>query len=295
MGREAMHEIPQADALTTGELRSLQTLHEGLPHAFAVALSTLLRNPVEVRLAAIDQLPYGKFVHSLEDPTYFSVLKAEPLGDRVLLDIELAILYPILDRLLGGHADDPPPRRPPSDLELPLAARIVRVFLKDLQDAWQNVLPLQFEVLQVGSHPRLLRVLPSDESVVLLNFALTIGNRQGAMRLCFPCRAIRQIADQSAARGRLQPSSVPESDGSPTQDAEGSSPGVEVIVTLASTSIAAGDIDGLRVGDIILTETAADTPAAVSIDGEPKCRGKPAASQGRKAVVLSLPGLDAPS
>ena len=296
MGREAMHELPQADALSASELRSLQTLHEGLPHAFAAALSTLLRNPVEVRLAAIDQLPYGKFVHSLEDPSYFSVLNAEPLGDRAMLDIELAILYPLLDRLLGGHADDPPPRRPPSDLELPLAARIVRVFLKDLQDAWQNVLPLQFEVLQVGSHPRLLRVLPSDETVVLLNFALTVGDRQGAMRLCFPCRAIRQIADKSAARSRLPPSSAIESEESATQDVENRVPGADVIITLASTSIAAGDLDGLHVGDIILTETAADTPAEVSIDGEPRFRGKPAASEGRKAVVLSsLPAPDAGS
>ncbi len=295
MGREAMRDIPQSNALSAGELRSLQTLHEGLPAAFGAALSTLLRNPVEVRLAGVDQLSYGKFVHSLEDPTYFSVLKAESLGDRVMLDIELAILYPILDRLLGGHADDPPPRRPPSDLELPLAARIVRVFLKNLQDAWQNVLPLQFEVLQVGGHPRLLRVLPSDETVVLVTFALAIGNRQGTMRICLPCRAIRQIADKLSGRGQMQQSSAVEPEEGPTKDADGSNPGAEVTVTLASTLIDASELGSLRVGDIIVTETAADSPAVASIDGEPRFQGKVAASQGRKAVVLSLPGSDAPS
>ncbi len=212
-----------------------------------------------------------------------------------MLDVELAILYPILDRLLGGHGDDPPPRRPPTDIELPLAGRIVRLFLKDLHEAWRGVLPLRFEVLQVGSHPRLLRVLPSDETVVLVSFALTIGNRQGMMRLCLPCRAIRRIADKLTARCRMQPSSTSVSGEGSTNDAADCSLGVEVAVALASTSIAASELAGLCVGDVIVTETAADSPAVVSIDGQPRFGGKPGACQGRKAVVLSPPDPDAGS
>ena len=128
MGREAIRDISAVGVLVTaGDLRSLQTLHEGLAGVFGAALSAMLRSPVEVSLAGVDQLAYGKFVHGLEDPSCFNVLKAEPLGDRLMLDVELAILYPMLDRLLGGgHDDEPSPRRPPSDIELPLAARIVR-------------------------------------------------------------------------------------------------------------------------------------------------------------------------
>ena len=131
--------------------------------------------------------------------------------------------------------------------------------------------------------------------IVLVSFVLAIGNRQGTMRLCFPCRAIRPVVDKLTGRGRLQPHSAIETEGNPTQDAEAGSPGAEVIVTLASTSIAVNDLGSLRVGDIILTETPADSLSVVSIDGDSKFRAKPAACQGRKAVVLSLPGSDAPS
>ena len=257
-----------------------------------MALSTVLRNPVEVSLAGVDQLAYGKFVHGLEDPSYFSVLKAEPLGDRVMLDIELAILYPMLDRLLGGHADDPPPRRPPSDIELPLAGRIVRVFLKDLQEAWQGVLPLRFEVLQVGSHPRLLRVLPSDETVVLVSFALTIGNRQGMMRLCLPCRAIRQIADKLTARGRMEPSAaVAQERARPMMP-----------------TTAARRRGGRHAGNHVDCRKRTRRPprrrhhrhgdrcrhSGGRIDRRPtQISRQPGASQGRKAVVLSPPDPDA--
>jgi flagellar motor switch protein FliM len=293
MGRESTPDVSQPDALSAGELRWLQTLHEGLPRTVAAALSTILRNPVDVRLAGVDQLTYGKFVHGLEDPSYYNVLNAEPLGDRVMLDVELAILYPMLDCLLGGRADAAPPRRPPSDIELPLAGRIVRVVLKELHDAWQSVVPLRFEVLQIGSHPRLLRVLPADETVVLVSLAMTIGNRQGMMRLCLPSRAIRQIADRLAGKNRSEPSSAAEAGEASAERAGRGNRSAEVVVALATTSIAASELGILRVGDIIVTETAVDSPAVVSIDGVTKFRGKPGASQGRKAVALSLPAPNA--
>jgi flagellar motor switch protein FliM len=204
------------------------------------------------------------------------------------LDVELAILYAILDRMLGGRGDAPPPRRAPSDIELPLAARIVRVFLTSLREAWQNILPLQFETLQVGSHPRLIRVLPADETVAVVGFALTIGNRQGMMRLCLPCRALRQIADKLSG-GRTEPSAATESEeGASERDGAGKT-GAEVTVTLATTSITRSELRSLRVGDIILTETPADAPAIVSIDGVARFHAKPGASAGRKAAAISDP------
>ena len=47
---------------------------------------------------------------------------------------------------------------------------------------------------------------------------------------------------------------------------------------MATSSIAAGDLRSLRVGDIIATETDAASAAIVSIDGKPKFRAKPGAA-----------------
>jgi len=272
MGREATCGFPRSQSVTAKDFHLLQRQHEGMAGVLGTVLSEVLRSPVEASLAGVEQFAYGKFVHGLSSPSYFSVLKAEPLSDCLLLDVELAILYPMLDRMLGGgHEHEPPPRRALSDVELPLAARIVRVFLESLRQAWQSALPMRFEVLQVESQPRRLRALPSEETVAIVAFALTIGDQHGMMRLCVPCRAIRQIGD------KLVDSRTQEDDNSLA----------EVVVALATSSIAAGDLRNLRVGDIIATETDADSAAIASIDGEPKFRVKPGAYDGRKAVVLS--------
>ena len=83
-------------------MRALQTLHEGFGRNFGAALSALLRSIVEVKLTSVDQLTYSEFVFSLENPSCFNLLKAEPLEGNLILDINPSILYPIIDRLLGG-------------------------------------------------------------------------------------------------------------------------------------------------------------------------------------------------
>ena len=53
-------------------------------------------------------MTYSEFVFSLENPTCFNLLRAEPLEGNLILDINPSILYPIIDRLLGGGREARP-------------------------------------------------------------------------------------------------------------------------------------------------------------------------------------------
>jgi flagellar motor switch protein FliM len=271
------------NSVDSAELRSLRALHERAGDQFAGALSAMLRCPIEVALIGFEPVAYGRFVQSLESPSCFHVLKAEPLADRMMLDIDPAILYPMLDRMLGGGQEDgPPPRRAPSDIELPLVARIVRLFLDELHAAWLPSLDLTFDVLQVESHPRFLRVLPSDEPVVAAGFRMKVGQWCGMMRLCLPCRAIQEIRAKQADAEKYEAAAERDSEQGDSQ--------LEMRVTLAETTLTADELRGLRVGDIIVTETDADAPVSVSVGEEmqgPHFLARVGACRGRKAVRIS--------
>ena len=266
----------QMQSLGPQQLRRLQTLHEGLALDFGAALSVLLRTPADVSLTGVDQLTYGQFVCNLETPACFYLLKADPWDDRLMLDIEPSILHPMIDRLLGGGGEDePPPNRPLTEVELCLAARIVRLFLEECRRAWSSVVDLKLDVLQVESNPRLLRVLPADEGVILVGFELTVGELPGMMRFCLPCRAIESVGDKL----------LPENPAPINRPVSSSL--AEVRATLAETPITAAELADLRVGDIIATETAVDSPAVVSVQGVSKFRAKPGVYQGHRAVRLT--------
>lgn len=258
-----------------GDLRALRGIHEALARRFGTALSNLLRIPAEARLVGVDPMAYGHFVSRVEPPACFYVLAAEPLDDRLMLDFEPSILHPMIDRLLGGvAADEPPPSRPMTEIELCLAARIVRLFLDECRAAWRDAVDLELDVLQVESNPRLSRILPADESVVVAGFELRVGELRGMMRFCMPCRAIAKV-DEALMPERPSPVDGP----SPRRLAA-------VEVTLAETSIRAAELADLQAGDIIVTETPAESPAVVSIDGVERFLAKPGSYQGRKAVRL---------
>src|SRR6187401_442498 len=182
------------------QMRALQSLHEGFGRNFGAALSALLRSIVEVKLTSVDQLTYGEFVFSLENPTCFNLLRAEPLEGNLILDINPSILYPIMDRLLGGGKEaGPVSRRPLTEIELRLVGRITSLFLHELKHAWDGVLPLKLSVDRVESNPQLVQIVPPNEVVVLISFELMLGELRGMINLCIPFNAIDRVSSRLAS------------------------------------------------------------------------------------------------
>jgi len=268
------------------QMRALQTMHEGFSRNYGATLSALLRTIVEVKLTSVDQLTYSEFVFSLENPTCFNLVNAPPLEGQLILDVNPSLLFPIIDRLLGGTADAAiPSRRPLTEIELRLAGRITSLFLAEMRSAWENVIDLQPVVDHVESNPQLVQIVPPNEVVVLISFELTIGDVRGMMNLCIPFNSIERIGGKLSANSWVTYSKKPSTPESMEQI--GNRLGhslVELSVDLAESQISTTDLIGLRVGDVITTEKDVRAPLVVSVEGRPKFHAAPGAFNGRKAV-----------
>ncbi len=270
------------------QMRALQSMHEGFGRNFGAALSALLRSIVEVKLTSVDQLTYGEFVFSLENPTCFNLLRAEPLEGNLILDINPSILYPIMDRLLGGGKDaGPVSRRPLTEIELRLVGRITSLFLQELKHAWDGLLPLKLSVDRVESNPQLVQIVPPNEVVVLISFELMLGELRGMINLCIPFNAIERVSSRLASNswvtyGKSSATAQTRAELAKRLDASE----VELIVTLAESKITTGDLIGLRVGDIITTEKDVHQPLDVAVEGAAKYQASAGAFKGCKAIRI---------
>lgn len=273
------------------QMRALQTLHEGFGRNFGVALSALLRSIVDVKLTSVDQLTYSEFVFSLENPTCFNLINADPLESNLILDINPSILFPIIDRMLGGGRETAPlARRPLTEIELRLVSRITKLFLDEMCHAWENVLALKPSVVRVESNPQLVQIVPPNEAVVLVSFELTLGDARGMMNLCIPFNSIERIGGKLSANSWVSYAKkppTPESKGQINRQLAGSL--VEVVVQLAATQITAGDLLQLRVGDIITTEQDVSDAVQVFVEGKEKFVAHPGAFKGHKAIQIEAP------
>jgi len=273
------------------QMRALQSLHEGFGRNFGAALSALLRSIVEVKLTSVDQLTYSEFVFSLENPTCFNLLTAKPLEGNLILDINPSILYPVINRLLGGGKESGVvARRALTEIELRLVRRITGLFLHDLKRAWSNILPLEFEVERVESNPQLVQIVPPNEVVVLISFELTLGDVRGMMNLCIPFNAIERIGSKLTTNNWVSYARVAPTEESMQQMSKRLDGAlVEVVATLASSRITTADLLGLRVGDIITTEQDLHGPLEIAVEGVAKFHASPGTIKGRKAIQIVSP------
>lgn len=270
------------------QMRALQNLHEGFGRNFSAALSALLRSMAEMKLTSVDQLTYSEFIYSLENPTCFNLLQAEPLEGNLILDINPSILYPIIDRLLGGGRESTPPaRRPLTDIELRLVSRITSVFLDELHRAWENVLKLNLSVIRVESNPQLVQIVPPNEVVVVISFELSLGEVRGMMNLCIPYNSIERFGGKLTSNSWIsygRNEATGQSIRKVSESVQRST--VEIMAHLATTKITTRELISLHVGDIITTDKDVHTPIDILVQGTPKYQALMGAYKGQKAIRI---------
>jgi flagellar motor switch protein FliM len=286
--RVLAYDFKRPERVGKEQMRALQSLHDGFSRNFGASLSAVLRSIVEVRLISVDQLTYSEFVYSLEIPTCFNLLKPMPLEGNWVLDISPSLLYPIIDRMLGGTVgSDSSLKRPLSEIELRLASRITNVFLRELQVAWSNVVQLNIEVERVESNPQLVQIVPPNEVVVMVSFELSMGSIRGMANLCIPFNTIERVGSMLTNNSWVAYASTranAETKSKLTSRLDGSL--ADVIVTLARSTIKTADLFDLEVGDIISTEKDINQPLEVEIADRVKFHASAGAFKGRKAIKI---------
>lgn len=281
----ALYDFKRPERVGKEHMRALQTIHEGFSRNIGASLSGFLRTIVDVKLVSVDQLTYSEFTFSLENPTCFNVLTCSPLDGHMVLEINPSIVYPMIDRLLGGGRGDVLiPRRPLTDIETRLVNRVTKYAIDGLKSVWSQILPIDFRVDRVEANPQLVYIVPPNEVVVLISFEIAIGDLRGMMNFCIPFNSIEPVIDQLSANTWL---SYARKDGRKQNVIAGlrNAP-VELTVHLGETTITAEQLLDLRVGDCIPLEKGLDSPLLVDLAGKSKFWATQHQIRGRKVLKI---------
>jgi flagellar motor switch protein FliM len=283
------YDFKRPERVSKDQMRALEALHEGFGRNFGAALSGYLRTIIEVSVSSIEQLTYSEFIHSLPNPTCFNLLKAEQLDGQLCLEISPLIIYPIIDRLLGGsNADLFIPQRPLTQIEQRLVQRITDRATHHLSEAWSNLTPVTFSVHDFESNPQLVQIVPPNETVVVIGFELKLGNRAGTMSLCIPYNVIEPIMHVLAAQNWFSYQRKGGQDDHVrklTRNVHNAS--VELRAFLAQTTIRLNELLALQPGDIITTEKEAGREMLVQVEGRNKFLGQIGQFRGGRAIQIT--------
>src|SRR5215217_5227243 len=293
-GKPASHDVhvydfKRPERVSKDQMRALEALHDGFGRNLGAALSGYLRTIIEVSVASIEQLTYSEFIHSLPNPTCFNLLKADQLDGQLCLEISPLIIYPIIDRLLGGsNADLFIPQRPLTQIEQRLVQRITDRATHHLSEAWTNLTAITFKVDDFESNPQLVQIVPPNETVVVIGFELKMGNRAGTMSLCIPYNVIEPIMGVLAAQNwfSYQRKAGQQDHLRKLANSLSTAP-VELRSFLAQTTISVNDLLSLQIGDIITTEKDQSHDVLIQVEGKNKFLGQVGQFKGKRAIQIT--------
>ncbi len=283
------YDFKRPERVSKDQMIAIESLHESFARTFGAALSGFLRTIVEVKVASIEQLTFHEFTHSLPNPTCFNLLSAEPLEGSMCLEISPLIIYPIVDRLLGGsNADLFIPQRPLTAIEQRLVNKVLTLATAALSDAWTSVAAIQFEQTDTESNPALVQIVAPNEVVIVIGYELKMGGRAGTMSLCVPYNVIEPVVDRlsnqtwSAYRRQDRNEKARRSLTGNLESAK-----VQATAVLANTTMTLDELQNLEVGDLILTDQLASSLLDLRVEGRTKFLGKLGQFKGSRAYVVN--------
>lgn len=191
----SIYNFRRPDRVSKEQLRSLHYLHDRFARNFSSSLSAYLRALIDVNLYSVEQFTYAEFILSLPDPTYFNAISMDPLEGSAVLEINPKILFPMIDKILGGKGEDfGGGMRTITDIERTLIEGVVKLILRDLEESWKQIVKLRMSIVATETSPQLIQVVAPNEIVVLIVFELKVGEAKGFMNFCIPSIVLEPIA-----------------------------------------------------------------------------------------------------
>ena len=282
------YDFKRPERVSKDQMRALQTLHESFARNFGASLSGFLRTIVEVKVANCEQMTYAEFISTLPNPTSFNLVQSDNLEGQMCLEISPLIIYPIIDRLLGGTTQDLfIPQRPMTLIETKLIGNVTKRGLEALSEAWSGIRQLVFNISATESNPQLVQIVPPNEVVVVVGFEIKMSNRAGTMNLCIPYNVIEPVMDDLAAQSWFAVSDQTKNVGLQERITKSiSRASVEISGILAETTMTMQELINLQPGDLILTEKLAINPVMLQVEGEKKFWASIGKIKGKRALQV---------
>lgn len=291
-GDIAIYDFKRPERVSTDQIRSMEMMHEVLARKLGASLSSYLRTIVEVKLASVEQLTYQEFIMSLPNPTCFNLLTCDPLDGSLVLEMNPSIVFPVLDKLLGGgNTEVHIPEREMSDIEWRLMQRTIDDTLSFLRESWKPILDIDFKVASKETNPQLMQIVPPNEVVILICFEVKMGESSGMLNLCVPFPVVEPIMGNFSTIQTWFTSKRAQSD---EEEIRKLNEGVykaplESVVLLAKTKISLRRFLELKPGDLITTRKDTKSPLLLSVAGKPKMWGYAGQYKNSKAFRVGQP------
>lgn len=269
-------------------LPMLDIVFDRLVRLMSTTLRNLTSDNVEVSLDQVSTVRFGDYMNSIPLPAMLSVFKAEEWDNHGLLVTDSALIYSIVDVLLGGRKGTPSIRvegRPYTTIESKLVERMVNVILGDLSSAFDPLSPVTFNLDRMETNPRFATISQGGNACVLARLRIDMGDRGGRAEILIPyatLEPIRELLLQMFMGEKFGRDSIWESH--LTQELHKTD--VQIQAILGEISVPLGVMLNWKIGDQIFLNTRTDEELELRCGHFPMYKGPVGQRRGNIAVMI---------
>lgn len=179
-------------------LPMLEVVFDRLVRMMSTSLRNFTSDNVEVSLDQITSVRFGDYLNSIPLPAMLCVFKAEEWDNSALMTIDSAMIYSIVDVLLGGRRGTSAMRiegRPYTTIERNLIERLVRIVLADLSGAFDPLSPVTFRFDRLETNPRFATIARPANAAVLAKLRIDMEDRGGRIEILIPYATLEPVRE----------------------------------------------------------------------------------------------------
>lgn len=274
------------DRIVRGRMPTLEMVNERFARLFRTGLFNMIRKAAEVSVAGVELLKFSEYVHTLYVPTSLNLVKIHPLRGTALCMLDPKLVFILVDNFFGGDG------RYFTKIEgrefTPTEMRVIRMVLDqafaNLCEAWNPVLEVNFEFLNMEVNPQFANIVSPSEVVVVSRFHVELNGGGGDFHVTLPYTMIEPIRDILNAGVQSDRNDVDQRWVRSLREEMKAAP-VDLSCRLTEATISLRALMRLRPGDIIPIEM----PETVTLRAEevPVLRGRLGRSGGNVAVKIT--------
>jgi flagellar motor switch protein FliM len=192
----AVEQIISSGLVSFERLPMLEIVFDRLIRIMSTTLRNFTSDNVEAGIDNIVSLRFGDYLNSIPLPAMLAVFKIEEWDNYGLMVIDSALIYSIVDVLLGGRRGTAAMRiegRPYTTIERKLVERLVELVLKDLAASFDPLckITIKFERLEVN--PRFAAISRQSNAAIVARLRVDMEDRGGRLELLLPYATLEPV------------------------------------------------------------------------------------------------------
>ena len=279
--------------------KTIGTLHQQMARSLGISLSGMLGGLIDVEYETIDALSYGDYIMSLPEISCLGRIKLPGAAGSIIVEVDLELVFPIVERLLGARGLTTASTRRLTEIELRIVERLFEEIIISMNSTWRQLKDdVKFVLDSVETEADSIQGGTTADQMTYVVISIKFADIQGKISFCYSSSVIEPILSENTLEELGSHSltvEIEEKEKAFQQShvkSGASKTNVWIRAVLPKTSLPIRDLSELKVGSMIELDTQVRNnqiidPIIVEVEKQPRFYGRLGRYDKNRAIKIT--------